>query len=348
MRLAVPHLAMAFVSSPPISKALRTNSSCVLPTQRREYRNAVAKKRRSPVRCEMGENRTSETSSLLSESSRKESRDESTPSLDLEIEDGVSVADANEDASDSEEPAPGIIQKTTDLDGRVLFGEFLSTFLFVYLSVNAASSGSAVANSLNNAAVIAAVAASFMPVSGAHLNPAVTLSLAITKRVSLRRGIAFIPIQLLASAAACYLAAMLGTPMSFSGIAASATTTDLVRAFFAELMPMFIIVIILYQTAVATEREGGVGNKLAALYIGLAVLACAGTFSGVFNPARAFGPALVTWNFANHWIYWIGPFVGACAAALVRFHCEYNIIVTVLVERQSEASNFSFVSHLFS
>lgn len=111
----------------------------------------------------------------------------------------------------------------------------------------------------------------------------------------------------------------LGVPLVFAGIAAKASSLDIVRAFFAELVPMFIIVITVFQTAVATEIEGGVGGKLAALYIGLAVLACAGTFTtGIFNPARAFGPAFVAGNFINHWVYWVGPFVGATLAALVR------------------------------
>lgn len=113
----------------------------------------------------------------------------------------------------------------------------------------------------------------------------------------------------------------LGVPLAFAGIAAKASTLEIVRAFFAELVPMFIIVVVVFQTAVATEKEGGVGAKLAAIYIGLAVLACAGTFTtGIFNPARAFGPALVACNFTNHWVYWVGPFVGATLAALVSAH----------------------------
>lgn len=270
--------------------------------------------------CGIADRPPSETSYLLNDSSSKTPSDASPMTLDPDIEESGLRHGESDDNPESQVPTPGIVQTSADLDGKVLFGEFLSTFLFVYLSINAASSGSPLANSLNNGAVIAAVAASFMPVSGAHLNPAVTLALAVANRVSLKRAIAFIPIQLAAAAAACYLTSSLGIPMSFPGIAASATATDLVRAFFAELMPMFIIVIVVFQTAVATEREGGVGNKLAALYIGLAVLACAGTFtSGVFNPARAFGPALVSRNFANHWIFWVGPFVGACLAAFVRF-----------------------------
>lgn len=214
--------------------------------------------------------------------------------------------------------SPGLVDRTAPLDGRVLFGEFLCTFLFVYLSLNAAVQGTPLSGSINNAAVIAAIAASFMPVSGAHLNPAVTVALACTNRVSPLRALLFIPVQLAASVAAALLVRALGLPVVFPGIATGANGTLLTRAFFAELMPMFIIVIVVFQTAVATEREGGVGMKLAAMYIGLAVLACAGTFTtGVFNPARAFGPAVVAGNLVSHWIYWVGPMVGAMSAAFV-------------------------------
>lgn len=311
---------MAFVVSVSRLAQVRRSSSRPLSPRRRSRRVSVSANKRLTVVCGMGDRPPSETSYLLDDSISKTPSEASPMTLGPDIEKGGVGHDGSDDRPEAPAPVPGIVQTSADLDGKVLFGEFLSTFIFVYLSVNASASGSPLANSLNNAAVIAAVAASFMPVSGAHLNPAVTLALAVTNRVSLKRGIAFIPLQLAAAVAASYLAWSLGTPVSFAGLAASATATDLVRAFFAELMPMFIIVIVVFQTAVATEREGGVGNKLAALYIGLAVLACVGTFtSGVFNPARAFGPALVTRNFSNHWVFWVGPFVGACLAAFVRF-----------------------------
>lgn len=258
----------------------------------------------------------SEDTYLLRDSSRDQ-RSSSQTSLLTDPEDGKAGATDPQPISEPVSP-PGIVQTSADLDARVLFGEFLSTFLFVYLSVNAAALGSPLANSLNNAAVIAAIAASFMPVSGAHLNPAVTAALLVTKRVSLKRAVAFVPIQLFAAVTACMLAQSLGTPVAFGGIAAAASKTELVRSFVAELIPMFIIVAVVFQTAVATEEEGGVGGKIAALYIGLAVLACAGTFlTAVFNPARAFGPAFVAQNFAHHWVFWAGPLVGAVMAAFV-------------------------------
>ncbi|CAN8073964.1 unnamed protein product [Agarophyton chilense] len=217
----------------------------------------------------------------------------------------------------AEEKMPGLVSRSKPLDARVIFAEFLCTFLFVYLSVTSAPQAP-IANTLNNACIIAALAASFMPVSGAHLNPAVTLALLATNRAPLSRSIAFVVVQLLASISACVLARSLGVSIFFEGVTGG--TTEFVRAFFAEFMPMFIIVMVVFQTAVATEEEGGVGTNIAALYIGLAVLACAGTFQGFFNPARAFGPAVVTGVLNGHWVYWLGPLTGGLTAAFMSEH----------------------------
>ncbi|KAI0562366.1 aquaporin TIP4-1 [Gracilaria domingensis] len=213
-----------------------------------------------------------------------------------------------------EQQMPGLVSRSKPLDARVIFAEFLCTFLFVYLSVTSTQQA-ALANTLNNACIIAALAASFMPVSGAHLNPAVTLALLATDRAPLSRSVVFVLVQLLASISACLLARFLGVAIVFQGVTGG--MTELIRAFFAEFMPMFIIVMVVFQTAVATEDEGGVGPKIAAMYIGFAVLACAGTFPGIFNPARAFGPAFVTGVLDGHWVYWAGPLLGALTAALV-------------------------------
>lgn len=227
--------------------------------------------------------------------------------------------------TDSEAAGSTVLVNSKPLDARVLLGEFLSTFLFVYVSVTNAATGVAPsAAGATNGAVIAAVAASFMPVSGAHLNPAVTVAVALAKRMPVLRAVVFIPLQLFASVCATFAAATAGVSISdtFRGISPDAGASQLFQAACAEFVPMFFIVCILFQTAVASEEEGGVGLRLAALYIGLAVFACASTFSGIFNPARAFGPAFFLSVWANHWIYWI-PLLAAVLAALM---CEHLFI----------------------
>jgi glycerol uptake facilitator-like aquaporin len=211
------------------------------------------------------------------------------------------------------------------LSPSVLVGEFLATFLFVVLSVASTGAGMSTAGTAAaNGAIIAAVAAAFMPVSGAHLNPAVTAALAVTNRVPLLRAAAFVPIQLAAAALATYLVGSSGVDIvaNFAAFHSSAAAADTARALWTECVPMFFIIVVVFQTAVASRAEGGVGMQLSAVYIGLAVFACACIFAGAFNPARAFGPALYLSAWSAHWIFWT-PVPTAMIAALV---CEHMFI----------------------
>lgn len=86
-----------------------------------------------------------------------------------------------------------------------------------------------------------------------------------------------------------------------------------------EIILTFALVFVVYATAV-DPKKGSIG-VIAPLAIGFTVLAA--IFVGVpysgasLNPARSFGPALVNLDFHNHWIYWVGPLIGAGLASLV-------------------------------
>lgn len=95
-----------------------------------------------------------------------------------------------------------------------------------------------------------------------------------------------------------------------------------------EIILTFALVYVFYATAIDPKR-GSIGI-IAPLAIGLIVGAntlVGGPFDGAsMNPARAFGPALVGWRWSNHWIYWVGPFIGGALAALIY---EYMVIPSV-------------------
>ncbi|CAN8292772.1 unnamed protein product [Cochlearia groenlandica] len=95
-----------------------------------------------------------------------------------------------------------------------------------------------------------------------------------------------------------------------------------------EMVLTFALVYVVYATAIDPKR-GSVGI-IAPLAIGLmfgANMLVGGPFDGAsMNPARAFGPALVGWRWHNHWIYWVGPFVGGAIAAFIY---EFMIIPNV-------------------
>lgn len=97
------------------------------------------------------------------------------------------------------------------------------------------------------------------------------------------------------------------------------------NALLMEIVLTFGLVYTVYATAIDPKRGhlGTIAPLAIAMMVGGNVLV-GGPFSGAsMNPARAFGPALVGWRWKNHWIYWLGPFMGAAISGLIY---EYGII----------------------
>jgi len=91
------------------------------------------------------------------------------------------------------------------------------------------------------------------------------------------------------------------------------------NALIFEVVMTFGLVYTVYATAV-DPKKGNVGI-VAPIAIGLIVganILVGGAFDGAsMNPAVSFGPAVVTWQWTHHWVYWAGPFIGAAIAAII-------------------------------
>ncbi len=173
---------------------------------------------------------------------------------------------------------------------------------------------------LAQALALAVLVSSFMNISGAHFNPAVTLGFLVVGRIRPGPAGAYLLAQLVGAVAGAWLVnalmpgpvvqlAALGTPMLQNGIAlGTAVGVEAVLTFF--LMSAF------YGTVVAPTAPavGGFGIGLV-MFFGIMV---GGPLTGAaVNPARALGPALISGNWIGHVVYWIGPLVGAVVAAVV-------------------------------
>eukprot|EP00250_Pteridium_aquilinum_P004080 c14317_g1_i1 orf=475-1230(-) len=209
--------------------------------------------------------------------------------------------------------------------------EFISTLIFVF-----AGEGSvlAYAKLTDNAdlnppglvgvalchgiALFVAVAIS-ANISGGHVNPAVTFGLFCGGNITLFKGIVYWIAQLLGAVVACLLLRLVTNYATTSPHALS-TGEPVWGALILEIVITFGLVYTVYATAVDSRSTGNVGI-LAPLAIGLIVAAnilFAGAFDGgSMNPARSFGPALVAWDFTNHWVYWVGPLIGGLLAGIV-------------------------------
>lgn len=167
-----------------------------------------------------------------------------------------------------------------------------------------------------------------MNISGGHVNPAVTIAMLATGRITGGPAGAYIVSQLvgatLGGAAVLFIfqgvpggseaiaATGLGTPVPGAGVPAG-------TALLTEIVLTFLLVFAIFGTAVDSRAPaiGGFG-------IGLTVAAdilMGGPVSGAsMNPARTFGPGLVGGIWNAHWVYWVGPIIGALVAALVYHH----------------------------
>lgn len=107
-----------------------------------------------------------------------------------------------------------------------------------------------------------------------------------------------------------------------AAFAVSADVTPM-NAFVFEIVMTFGLVYTVYATAV-DPKKGSLG-VIAPIAIGFIVganILAGGAFDGAsMNPAVSFGPAVVSWTWDHHWVYWLGPMIGAALAAIVYDIC---------------------------
>ncbi|CAI9785912.1 unnamed protein product [Fraxinus pennsylvanica] len=213
---------------------------------------------------------------------------------------------------------------------KAALAEFISTLIFVF-----AGEGSGMAyNKLTGNApsspaglVSAAVAHAFglfvavsisANISGGHVNPAVTFGLFLGGNISLFRGILYIIAQLLGSVVACLLLLFSTGGLETSAFALGADVS-VWNAFVFEIVMTFGLVYTVYATAVDPKKgEVGIIAPIAIGFIVGANILAGGAFTGAsMNPAVSFGPALVSFTWTHHWVYWAGPLIGGGLAGIV-------------------------------
>ncbi|KAK4783456.1 hypothetical protein SAY86_007830 [Trapa natans] len=155
-------------------------------------------------------------------------------------------------------------------------------------------------------------------ISGGHVNPAVTFGAFLGGNITLLRGIMYWIAQCLGSVAACLLLKFATGGLETSAFSVS-SGVSVWNAVVFEIVMTFGLVYTVYATAV-DPKKGNIGI-IAPLAIGFIVganILAGGAFDGAsMNPAVSFGPAVVSWSWTNHWVYWVGPLIGAGIAALV-------------------------------
>jgi aquaporin Z len=207
------------------------------------------------------------------------------------------------------------------LEWRRLFSEFLGTFFLVLVGAGGAVVDVASSGQIGRAAgvtapglVVLGVILYMGAVSGAHLNPAVTLSFAVRGDFPWRRVPGYILTQLVAaSVAVLALRALFGDVGGLGATLPGDGFTD-VQAMVVELLLTVGLVSVILGTASTAQNVGALSALAVGGYIVLAGLWSSPVSGASMNPARSFGPALVTGDFSAYWVYLVGPLLGGAIA----------------------------------
>lgn len=163
--------------------------------------------------------------------------------------------------------------------------------------------------------IIAVMIAATGHLSGAHFNPAVTLAFAVTRHFPWREVPLYVGGQIMGAVAGALTLQLLFGPVANLG--ATLPSGSAMQSFGLEILLTAVLMFVIIAVATDTRAVG----ELAALAIGFTVLLDAmwgGPISGAsMNPARSFGPALISGAWTAHWVYWVGPILGAVIGALL-------------------------------
>jgi glycerol uptake facilitator-like aquaporin len=163
------------------------------------------------------------------------------------------------------------------------------------------------------------------PIS-AQMNPMASFCLFLAGKISLARALIYIVLQTLASAAGsgigyCLTPAAKFTPSTgpFHAFNPAVNGLTNVQGVFIEAIFAFNLMFVVLSCHDATlfRPFPYLPNLAIGLAIGIGIITAGTHTGGLMNPIIAFGPALLALDFTNHWVYWVGPFVGGPPAVIV-------------------------------
>jgi aquaporin-4 len=177
--------------------------------------------------------------------------------------------------------------------------------------------------SLAHGGAIGLMVYAFGHISGAHFNPAVTISMLVTKRISIKEAIPYILSQIIgAIVAAASLKAIIPEIGGAVNFGTQPGPSDLIHNSVAsgiavEAILTFFLVTVIFMTAVHKKAPAGMYGLAIGGMIFLIHLVGVPLTGASVNPARTLGPAIISGYWTNHLMYWVGPIIGAVIAGLI-------------------------------
>jgi len=199
-----------------------------------------------------------------------------------------------------------------------LFGTFTLVFVGAMAgSLAGPSGGGIVGVALAHGIALMVIVYSWGGISGAHVNPAVTFGLVLTRKIDWGRAIAYWVAQIAGAAIAGFLLLYLvGASTGLGATTGTLTATHPIKTIVVEAVLTFFLVTAVFGTAVA-GRNGNAAGLAIGLVLTMDILAGGALTGASMNPARTFGPALALGEFSYLWMYVVGPLAGGAAAAVL-------------------------------
>ena len=209
---------------------------------------------------------------------------------------------------------------------RRLFAELVGTFLLVIAGAGGAVVAANVPGAVGRGGLVIAPALTVMAVilatgavSGAHLNPIVSIAFWLRREFPLARVPLYILFQIAGGVAACaFLWAMFGKTHGLGTTLPGPGITN-VHAMWMEAVLTFGLITTILGTASGAQNVGSLSAIAVAGYISLAGLWGSVVSGASMNPVRSFAPALLTGHFSDFWVYLAGPTIGMIVAIGVAF-----------------------------
>lgn len=210
---------------------------------------------------------------------------------------------------------------------RNFIAEFVGTFALVFIGGGAIMMVQQTGNTagllqvaLAHGLILALMVSATMNVSGGQLNPALTVGLLVARRITPTLAGVHIVAQLLGAVVAAWALKLTMPTALFTaaqgGGQSIALDVTAAQAIGLEAIATFFLMFMVYGTAVHAQAPK-IGGLAIGLTIAAGILAIGPLTGGSMNPARSFGPAVVSGVLTGQVVYWVGPIVGAIAAAMV-------------------------------
>jgi len=211
---------------------------------------------------------------------------------------------------------------------RKYVSEFIATFIMIFAGCGAividtlTGSLGHIGIALTWGFVVVAMVYTFGHISGAHMNPAVTITFAITKEFDKKELAPYILAQLLGAVVASLVLYLLFEEEAtnikeLAYLGATHPRGSQIQAFFMEFILTFILMIVIFGSAVHGKATKSFAGLAIGLTVGLEAMFAGPITNASMNPARSIAPAVISGNLNDLWLYIVAPIFGAVAAGFV-------------------------------